>query len=280
MFEPLPDIPGDHDANAPQRWFVVRRGEVLVGDDDALPRASPFDADDVSSKLAAGFGVDGVEAMHVLGRDAGGLVLAHGVAADTEAPAGFRWVDLYSFYGLLGEDLWHLAGRAVQIVEWGRTHRFCGRCGAETERASGERLMQCGDCGLGVYPRLSPAVIMAVHRPGEILLAHGIQFPKPFFSTLAGFVEPGETIEDAVRREVHEEVGITVGAVTYHSSQPWPFPNSLMLGFFAEWESGDIVIDPAEIVEARWFTADDLPMVPGSMSIASKLIESWRTDYA
>ena len=135
--------------------------------------------------------------------------------------------------------------------------------------------MRCGTCGLLSFPRLSPAVIMVVHRGDEMLLAHGRAFPAPVYSALAGFVEPGESLEEAVRREVREEVGVEVGEPQYVASQPWPFPNSLMLGFYAEWADGDIEIDPNEIVDARWFHVDEMPTFPGSTSIASQLINGY-----
>jgi NAD+ diphosphatase len=169
-----------------------------------------------------------------------------------------------------------LAGRAVQLVEWQRTHQFCGRCATPTEQAEGERARRCPACGLMAFPRLAPAVITLVtDDDGRALLARGTAFPIPMYSCLAGFVEPGEYLEQAVRREVLEEVGLVVRDVTYHSSQPWPFPHSLMIGFTARWESGEIDIDPTEIVDANWYTRDDLPAIPPGMSIARKLIDAW-----
>lgn len=189
-------------------------------------------------------------------------------------------LDLYSYFGRASEDEWLVAGRAVQIVEWGRTHRFCGRCGEKTEPAAGERAMRCPRCRLLSFPRLAPAMITLVTRgePGpnqQALLARGVQFRMPMYSCLAGFVEPGETLEGAVIREVREEVGIEVDDVRYAGSQPWPFPHSLMLGFRASWASGDIVCDPKEIVDANWYDKDDLPPIPPGISIARKLIDAW-----
>jgi NAD+ diphosphatase len=189
-------------------------------------------------------------------------------------------VDLYSYFGRSSEDEWLVAGRALQIVEWGRTHRFCGRCGEPTEPASGERAMRCPRCRLLSFPRLAPAMITLVTRgePGpdqQALLARGVQFRIPMYSCLAGFVEPGETLEGAVVREVREEVGVEVGDVRYAGSQPWPFPHSLMLGFRAAWVSGDIECDPKEIVDANWYPKDDLPPIPPGISIARKLIDAW-----
>ena len=135
--------------------------------------------------------------------------------------------------------------------------------------------MGCAACGLQQYPRVAPAVIMIVHRGDEMLLAQGARFPMKIFSALAGFVEPGESLEEAVRREVREEVGVTVGDVEYFASQSWPFPNSLMVGFYAAYASGELVLDPAEIVEAGWFRSYDLPSMPGPPSIARHLIDNF-----
>lgn len=192
-------------------------------------------------------------------------------------------VDLRAFYGRAPEHQWLAAGRAVQIVEWARTHRFCGRCGEATEVAAGDRAMRCPSCSLLSFPRLSPAMITLVTRgePGpdqEALLARGVQWTVPMYSCLAGFVEPGESLEAAVLREVREEVGLTVRDPRYFGSQPWPFPNSLMVGFHADYEFGEIECDPSEIVDAGWYRRDELPMVPPGISIARKLIDAWVAD--
>jgi NAD+ diphosphatase len=195
-------------------------------------------------------------------------------------PSDGAATDLRRFHGMVSEHQWLAAGRAVQVVEWARTHRFCGRCGERTQRTAGERAMRCPACGLLSFPRLSPAMITLVTRgePGpdqEALLARGVQFPLPMFSCLAGFVEPGESLEAAVVREVHEECGIVCSNPRYFGSQPWPFPNSLMVGFRADWVSGDIACDPTEIAEAAWYRKDDLPMIPPGISIARKIIDAW-----
>ncbi len=195
-------------------------------------------------------------------------------------PSDGAATDLRSFYGRAAEHRWLAAGRGVQIVEWARTHRFCGRCGEATELSVGERSMKCPACGLLAFPRLSPAMITLVTRgaPGrdqEALLARGVQWTVPMYSCLAGFVEPGESLESAVIREVHEEVGLVVKHPSYFGSQPWPFPNSLMVGFRAEYESGEIVCDPSEIADAGWYRRDQLPMIPPGISIARKLIDAW-----
>jgi len=190
---------------------------------------------------------------------------------------GDEFTDLRALWGSVDESTWYVAGRAVQLVEWQRTHRYCGRCGVATDDAPGERARKCPSCSLLAYPRLAPAVIMLVERDdGRALLARNAMFPPGIFSCLSGFVEPGETLEHAVCREVREEVGLEVGDVDFRGSQPWPFPHQLMIGFGARYQSGEITLDEREIVEAEWFTAEDAPVFPTNMSIAGRLIDGWR----
>ena len=253
----------------PAIYLIVRRGEVLVA---AQPEG--FALPDTLVEL------DHSE-RHVLGSmDDGTWVYGVDVAEHTDEPDDHLWVPLRQLYGKIDEHLWVLAGRAEQIVSWGRTHRFCGRCGTATEAQTNERARKCPACGLLAYPRLSPATITLVTRgegpDEEALLAWGRQFPGRFYSTLAGFVEPGENLEQCVIREIKEEVGVDVTDVTYFGSQPWPFPNSLMIGFTARYSGGELVLQEEEIVEAGWYRADNLPPCPrGGMSIAGILIESW-----
>ncbi|MGH9135020.1 MAG: NAD(+) diphosphatase [Ilumatobacteraceae bacterium] len=216
---------------------------------------------------------------HLVGIVGGQAWWAVDVPIDDD-PSDGAAVDLRAYYGRASEDEWLAAGRAVQIIEWARTHRFCGRCGEPTELARNERAMRCPQCSLTAFPRLAPAMITLVTRgdPGphqEALLARGVQWTAPMFSCLAGFVEPGESLESAVIREVREEVGVTVANPRYQGSQPWPFPHSLMIGFRAEHESGEIVCDSTEIAEAHWYRRDELPMVPPGISIARRLIDGW-----
>jgi NAD+ diphosphatase len=197
------------------------------------------------------------------------------VKEDDEDPSYGAALDLFSMFARVSEDEWVAAGRAVQIAEWARTHRFCGRCGTPTQLQTNERAMKCPACGLLAFPRLAPAMITLVTRDDRALLAHGVNFRAATYSCLAGFVEPGESLEGAVVREVREEVGVEVDEVQYWGSQPWPFPHSLMVGFTAKWKSGEIDIDPTEIVDARWFSRDEVPAIPPPISIARKLIDSW-----
>lgn len=191
------------------------------------------------------------------------------------APDGMAFKGLRDAYGLLSADLFAVAGRAIQIVDWDRTHQYCGRCGTRTVTLETERAKQCPKCKLLNYPRLSPAIIVAVRRGEELLLARGPNWPPGRYSVLAGFVEPGESLEQAVQREILEEVGVSVKNIRYFGSQPWPFPNSLMLGFTADYETGDIRPDPAEIEDAGWYTTDNLPKLPPKMSISRHLIDAF-----
>lgn len=194
------------------------------------------------------------------------------VVEDTNLPSGHEWLGLRSQLERLSAPYFQLAGRALQIAQWFYDHQFCGRCASATVQDDVDRAMTCKTCDLRFYPRISPCMIALVTRGDELLLAHHQRAPRIVYSTLAGFVEAGESLEECVRREIYEEVGIRVGALHYFHSQPWPFPAQLMLGFFADYESGEIRIDPKEIVDAKWFRYDQLPSVPAKASVAGQLI--------
>ena len=195
------------------------------------------------------------------------------VSPDTIAPEGMSFRELMSLYGVLDEDIFLLAGKAIQIVRWDQTHQYCGRCGHETQTLEDERAKKCPVCGFISYPRLSPAVITAVLKDNKILLTQYAAFRGNMHTIIAGFVEPGETLKECIKREILEEVGIQVKNVKYFGSQPWPFPNSLMIGFTAEYESGEISVDKKEISEAGWYDANNLPELPPKMSIAREIID-------
>jgi NAD+ diphosphatase len=202
------------------------------------------------------------------------------VSPDTACLDNMIFIDLRSLYGSLEEDLFILAGKALQIVTWDQTHQYCGRCGTRTEAVDSERAKRCPKCGLINYPRISPAVITAIIKDNKILLAHNSGFKGNMHSVIAGFLEPGETLEECVKREIMEEVGITVKNLRYFGSQPWPFPNSMMIGYIAEYASGEILVDGVEITEAGWFDVDNLPELPSKMSIARKLIDWYIENYS
>lgn len=205
------------------------------------------------------------------GEDAWVRVLTAGAV-----PASYQWLGLRTQLETLSSNEFQLAGRALQIAQWFYDHRYCGRCGQETRHDPIDRAKVCAACELRFYPRISPCMIVLVTRGEELLLAHHHRASRAMYSTLAGFVEAGESVEECVRREIMEEVGISVGKLEYFCSQPWPFPNQLMLGFFAEYETGDIHIDPTEIVDAKWFHYDQLPQTPAPASVAGQLIAHYQ----
>ncbi len=198
-----------------------------------------------------------------------------GAAAD-----GMRFQDIRSLFGLFEDELFKIVLTAVHLVEWDKNNQFCSRCRGALKDRTDIRAKECESCGRLEFPRLSPAIIVAVEKDGRLLLARSARFPGEFFSVLAGFVEPGESLEEAVRREVMEETGIKVKDITYFGSQPWPFPESLMIGFTAQYESGEIKIDGEEIVEAGWYRASELPKIPGPVSIARQLIDAFVKNHS
>lgn len=250
-----------------QGWFIYAGNRLLVGVDE---RGAPAVVDRPPESL--GLTAHFTRSMGMLG-DLACSVAA--VAEHQQPPAAMEFRDLRGLYGALDDDLFRLAGRAIQIVHWQREHLFCGRCATPMEDDPEELARRCPRCAMVNYPRLSPAVIMSVVRGDRILLARSPRFPKGMYSALAGFVEPGETLEEAVAREVAEEVGVRVGAIRYLASQPWPFPHSLMIGFTSLYQGGEIAIDRREIEDARWFSRHDMPPLPSPISISRLLIDSF-----
>ena len=217
-----------------------------------------------------------VEASRILylGRLGGVDCWAYEAPAGAAAPEGTSWEGLRPLFSVLDDDHFALAGRALQLLEWDRTSQFCGRCGTPTEAKREERVRVCPACKLSAYPRVAPAVMALVKREKQILLARSPHFPPGMYSALAGFVEPGESLEQCLAREVAEEVGVRIGRARYFASQPWPFPHSLMIAFVAEWASGEIRPQEGEIEEANWFEVLQLPKLPSRISIARRLIDA------
>lgn len=197
------------------------------------------------------------------------------LGSEAASPEGMEFVSLRDIWGILGERAFFEAGRAFQLMEWSRHNKYCGRCGALMHDSTSETARECAECGMTSYPPVSPAIIVAVRKGDSLLLARSPRFPKGRYSVLAGFVEPGETLEETVEREIMEEVSIRVKNIKYFGSQPWPFPHSLMVGFTAEWESGDIRADGVEIEDAGWFEPDSFPEMPPSISISRRLIDDF-----
>ncbi len=259
-----PGVTGPEDG--PGYWYMFAGRRLLVRDQGsnrvALPRRR-------IPRLTA----TGTQA-HFLGELAGQPCFAIDTQAQAQLPDGIVGLDLRELYGRLDGDLFLLGGRAYQILQWDRTHRFCGACGAPTRRDAVQRARICIDCGMAQYPRLTPAMMALVVRERRILLARSPRFPDGMYSALAGFVEPGETLEACVHREVREEVGLEVGNLRYFASQSWPFPHSLMVAYVADHAAGEIRVDGEEVVDAGWFSPEDLPAIPGRLSIAGHLIRT------
>lgn len=192
-------------------------------------------------------------------------------------PEGLERMDLRAHLALLDPNAYRFISRAQQLLNWRLQHQYCGRCKDPLEQADTEMALVCTTCSNRVYPRISPCIIVLVERGDQALLAHNHRFTENRFSTLAGFVEAGETVERAVAREIHEEVGIEVKNLRYHQSQAWPFPDSLMLGFFADHAANELKPDGIEITEARWFSVDQLDQVdlPPKFTISRQLIDNW-----
>lgn len=245
--------------------FAFSGTKLLVAGDEQKPVVP------LARELARA-GVDG--ARHYLGRLDGVDCFAVLLPDEMAAPPGYLLAGLRSLFLPLTEPLLAVAARAFQVVEWDRTHRYCGRCGTPTRDKEGERAKQCPACGYVAYPRISPAMMVLVTREREVLLARANRFANAMYSALAGFVEAGESIEDCVHREVREEVGIEVSDLQYFASQSWSFPHSLMIAYTARYAGGDLLPDPTEIADVRWFGVDDLPDLPSRVSIARRLIDT------
>ncbi|MDF7824338.1 NAD(+) diphosphatase [Pontiellaceae bacterium B12227] len=202
------------------------------------------------------------------------------VSRSMDEPGRFQWLEVRALFGVVPDEIYSLIGYASQILTWRENHQFCSRCGAKAEPSETERAMVCPECNLQNYPRISPSMIVAVTRGDELLMARGHHFPPGLYSVVAGFLEPGETMEQCVAREVMEETGIEVENIQYVTSQPWPFPHSIMIGFKADYVRGEIRIDPKEIEDAGWYTPDTLPEIPSRATIARKLIDDYLASHS
>ena len=260
-----------NDRKEPAWWFAFQGNRLLVSEESSS----------VSIPCLIDFSELGLPTLsqHYLGLLEDRQCYAVEFAEDVKPPKGMILEGLRQLYGRLDEDLFWIAARAVQIVDWDKTHQFCGRCGIRMEPQPTERAKKCPKCGLLHFPRLAPAIIVLVERGDKLLMARSRHFAPGMYSVLAGFVEPGESLEEAVIREVKEEVGLSIKNIQYFGSQSWPFPHSLMIGFTATYGSGEISTDDTEIEDAGWFTVDKLPPLPGKISIARKLIDWFITKH-
>lgn len=265
----IADVDCKPSAGVPALWFIFRGQKILLRDNNggvALPRVCTL------SEL-------GVEAVYqrFIGDIDAVPCFAACLSDDAAAPVAMDFQGLRSVFGSIDEDLFNMSFRALSIINWENTHRYCGCCGAPLLRRDDILAQQCTGCGFTVFPRISPAVIVLVEREGKVLLARASGFKERLYSVIAGFVEPGESLEQTVIREIREEIGIGVSNIQYFGSQPWPFPDSLMIGFTAQHSCGEIAVDGKEIVEAQWFSPDQLPDIPDKISISRALID-WFVD--
>jgi NAD+ diphosphatase len=240
--------------------------------DELLLRQADFTVPDDAACAAAGVDATRLYPVGTLGED---YYQATWVARDAVAPDGHVFSKLRPLFVTLDAHFVAVAGRGYQIAEWARTHRHCGACGSATQLLPGERCMRCPQCGHSAYPRISPAMMVLIRDGDRVLLARNVAAPAGRFSALAGFLEAGESVEDAVHREVFEEVGLKVHKLRYFGSQSWPFPHSLMIAYVAEYLSGEIRVDPNEIAEAHWYGPNDrLPEYAPMISIAGEMISA------
>ena len=198
------------------------------------------------------------------------------LTSESKIDDGTMLTPLRNLLGRIPDSLFTVCSRSIQLSEWYKNNQFCGACGSKMQRHNTERAMYCECNNLLIYPKISPCIIVLVTKGEELLLAHNKNFPGAFYSTLAGFIEAGESAESAIHREIYEEVKIKVKNIKYYGSQSWPFPSQLMLGYHAEYLEGDITPDGEEIDSADWFNYRKLPQVPtGNISISGQLIESY-----
>ncbi len=269
MISPLASAARTH--RPPAFVICVAANQILLGPDGTW---TPLRWEQLPSAISLASSAEVLDLGAYQTQTCGVVELSPADAALLAHP-GFEWAPLRTQLGIISDDAFQLAGRALQVVNWRNTHRFCGGCGTATQLHAVERAAECDKCELLFYPRLSPCVIGIVEHQGHCLLAHNTRFKDQKYSALAGFIEPGETAEQALSREVEEEVGIRIRNIRYFGSQPWPFPGQLMLGFHAEYAGGDIKVDQLEIDDAQWFHASRLPLVPPETTISGQLIQDF-----
>lgn len=259
-------------SNSSAYWFIFKQDEMLV-DVTENPIQIPF------GKSLEKFEISPVR-MQYLGTLNEKPCYSVEALPEISPPENMDFRDLRSLYADLDEDIFLLAGKAIQIVNWDLNHQFCGKCGSLTQTAEDEMAKICPECGFTSFPRLSPAVITAIVKDGKLLMAQHTRTSENMYALIAGFIEAGETLEEAVEREIMEEVGLKVKNIKYFGSQPWPFPNSLMMAFTAEYDCGEIKVDGDEIIDAQWFSADELPSQHSLISISGELIQWYLEKYS
>jgi NAD+ diphosphatase len=242
--------------------FAFLGSDLVTGADFSLPASSVFGSGTSADSL-------------FIGALDGRACVALRLPPEAELPAGLQATGLRGVYGRIDDELYAVAGYAIQLLNWRATYQFCSRCGTRAERLAGGWSMQCPACGLNAYPPVSPAVLALVHDGADRVLLASKEGWGTRFSILAGFVEPGESLEGCVAREAYEEAGIQVSDCVYCGSQPWPYPHQVMIGFTARYRGGAIVLDETELSAAAWFRYDDLPDLPPPLSLSRQIIDAW-----
>ena len=248
-------------------YFIFRQGRLLVekGAADIRPFSEEWPLLEPMAEIVL-----------PLNKGPGNVDFAVELSADIGID--YEWISLRNLVGRVDDDSFNLWGKAAQILNWQRSHRYCGSCGRKTVDHLSEQAKVCPVCSLSWYPRISPCIIVLITRGEYMLLARSPRFAEGMYSTLAGFIEPGESVESTLQREIAEEVAIAIQNIRYFGSQPWPFPGQLMLGFFADYASGEILIDGKEISDAGWYHARNLPPIPGEGTIAGRMIRRHLAD--
>jgi len=240
-------------------WFIFSNDKLLVSENNAaLPCYQDFS----------------LQRTLYLGTLRDSHVFAGEIAKENNISFGWQWKHLRSLYPVLNEETFAIAGKALQLIHWDRTNQFCGHCGNSTFHRQDERCRECNTCKQLFYPKLAPVIMILIKKEDKILLARSPNFPGQSYSVLAGYVDPGETLEQCIAREIYEEVRIKVKNIKYFHSQSWPFSHSLIIGFTCEWLEGEIQIDPQEIEAANWFDLSNIPELPPKFSLAYTLITS------
>ena len=242
------------------KYFIFNAGRVMLHHKDGC----------VPSTLPKG--VECGEVRLFVEDEDGAFYMGH--TTQEALPEGWEWLDLRESYYVLSEVEYRMAGKASELLYFDSHHRYCGCCGVSMEWAS-KISKRCTRCGEELWPKLSTAIIVLVHRDEEALLVKAKNFRRDYYGLVAGFVETGESLEECVVREVYEETGLRVANIRYHGSQPWPYPMGLMVGFHADYVEGDIALRDGELRDAAFFTRDNIPAIPGKMSMARMLIDDW-----
>lgn len=247
-------------------WLIFKDKQILIKEDKGKIITPTFK--DVEKFI------NGLESKYHLGELNGIQCFCGEINSCVEFSGEFKLLSLRKGAAVIDKDIFPIWGRAAQIIHFHKINRYCSVCGSENKPSENEFSMECSSCKYTTYPHVCPAIIVGITDGDKILLANNKNFPEGLHSVIAGFLDVNETLEDCVKREVFEEVGIKVKNIKYFDSQPWPYPNSIMIGFTAEYESGEIKVDGDEIVHADWYEKNNLPMIPDETTIARRIIDS------